>query len=85
MPERIYNPITLGPFGPKDCKSVLVFRAAIKYFPLLSDSGGHFTVDYFTGMPPLPLRFSISQNPAKDQALAALPPVAALVFNIGRG
>jgi hypothetical protein len=30
-------------------------------------------------MPVLPLPFSISQNPAKDQALAALPPVAALL------
>ena len=33
-------------------------------------SGGHLTY--------LPSPFSISQNPAKDQALAALPPVAAL-------
>jgi len=29
---------------------------------------------------PLPLAFSIAQNPAKDQALAALPPVAALLL-----
>ena len=36
-------------------------------------SGGHFT-----GAPLLPPPFSISQNPAKDQALAALPPVVAL-------
>jgi hypothetical protein len=28
--------------------------------------------------PPLPLTFSISQNPAKDEALAALPPMVAL-------
>jgi hypothetical protein len=28
----------------------------------------------------LPPLFSISQNPAKDQAMAALPPVAALMF-----
>ena len=32
---------------------------------------------HFTGTPPL--LFSISQNPAKDQALAALPSVAALI------
>ena len=30
--------------------------------------------------PPLPPLFSVSQNPAKDQALAALPPVAALIM-----
>jgi hypothetical protein len=29
---------------------------------------------------PLPLAFSISQNQAKDQALATLPPVAALLL-----
>jgi hypothetical protein len=39
-------------------------------------SGGHFT-----GMPPLLPPFSISQNPAKDQAL---PPVAALRVSIIR-
>ena len=38
-------------------------------------SGGHFI-----GEPPLPPLFSIFQNPAKDQALAALPPVAALLL-----
>ena len=38
-----------------------------------NSSGSHFT-----GAPPLP--FSISQNPAKDHALAALPPVAALLY-----
>ena len=36
-------------------------------------SGGHFI-----GEPPLPPLFSIFQNPAKRQALAALPPVADL-------
>ena len=40
-------------------------------------SGGHFT-----GALPLPPPFSISQNPAKDQALAALPPVAVPIFTI---
>jgi hypothetical protein len=29
---------------------------------------------------PLPLMFSISQDPIKDQALVALPPVAALLL-----
>ena len=33
---------------------------------------------HFTGAPPLPPTFSFSQNPAKVQALTALPPVAAL-------
>ena len=40
-------------------------------------SSGHFS----RAPPlPLPLLFSISQNPAKDQALAALPPVAVLLL-----
>ena len=30
------------------------------------------------GAPPLPLQYSMSQNPAKDQALAVLSPVVAL-------
>jgi hypothetical protein len=37
-------------------------------------SGGYFT----SSVPQLSPMFSISQNPAKDQAFAALPPVAAL-------
>ena len=39
-------------------------------------SGGHFT-----GVPPMLPPFSIFQNPAKDQALAALPPMVALLFS----
>ena len=45
---------------------------------------GRHGVGHFTGALPLPLPhpppFSISQNPAKEQALAALPPVAALIY-----
>ena len=37
----------------------------------------HHSGSHFTGLPPLPLPFSISQNPAKDQALAASPPITA--------
>jgi hypothetical protein len=36
---------------------------------------GRHSNSHFTGEPLLPLMFSISQNPAKGQALAALPPV----------
>ena len=36
--------------------------------------------DHFTGVLQLPPLFSISQNPAKDQALANLPSVVALTF-----
>jgi hypothetical protein len=42
---------------------------------------GRHSGSHFTSPPPLPLPFSISQNPAKDQAFAALPPVAALMYH----
>ena len=42
---------------------------------------GRHSDGHFTGTPPLPPPFSISQNPSKDQALANLPSVAALNFN----
>ena len=42
---------------------------------------GRHSDAHFTGTPPLPPPFSISQNPSKDQALANLPSVAALNFN----
>jgi hypothetical protein len=52
------------------------FRAAmVDFWQARTQSGGHFTGA-------LPLPFSISQNPAKNQALAALPLVAALEFMI---
>ena len=43
---------------------------------------GRHSGSHFTSAPPLPLPFSISQNPAKDQALAALPFMAALFCSV---
>ena len=59
----------------KAFSSIVYSRAATVYFWQAGrHSGGHFI-----SVPPLLPPFSIYQNPAKDQALDALPPVAALV------
>ena len=57
---------------------------AKQYFEIWIDFQGRHS-SFLTGkdaiVAPTPL-FSISQNPAKDQALAALPPVVALCIRI---